>query len=244
MNGSKIDINGLAELIDKSGYTVVVLGDKFTEDLGYVMPSPYHAGLWRKLGKYLTLKGFTADPEGAWGFYKGLYEKAIELDNNNTYKNIIEMIKRGLVQAVITTSIDGVLSRFKSLNIIELSGNIRRAKCMREKHFFDTEKVIKEKMYRCPDDGDPIRPDIVFYDEEVSEREWIRAIVEISAAELVIVAGLDPVIAPYNMLPLVARVFNRKLVVIDTSTWGAAEIADAVLSRSPSSIWRELLKTL
>ena len=244
MKDSSIDIRFLAKLIDESNYTVVVLGGRFSEDLGYTIPSPYHRSLWSKVGDYLTINGFKKNLSKSWSFYKGLYEKALELDQNRDYRSIIDLLERGYLQAVITSSIDGVLSKKNSLNIVELAGNIRRSRCLRGEHVFSTQKVIEEEIYRCPIDGEPVRPDIIFYGEHVGEREWIRAIVEISSAELVIIAGLDPVISPYNKLPLVAQMYGVRSVFIDSSIKWFESLSGVHIEYSPSRIWSKLVRLL
>lgn len=236
MRGSNI-VDLLAKLLNESNYTTVVLGDKFAEDIGFTIPSPYHRSLWSKIGVYLSIDGFKKDPVKAWSFYRRLYEKAVELDNHPVYKSLLNLVEKGFVQAVITTSFDGVLSRKSSLNVIELGGNIRKTRCLSKGHIYDTREVIVKEDYRCPVDGSYLRPNIVFYGEKISGREWVRAIVELSSSELVIVAGLDPLVSPYNRLLLVPRLYSVKTVFVGPPTEMVKPASSIYVEYSPSDIW-------
>jgi len=234
-------------MLNESSYTVLMVGQGLLRELDVTLPTPYEVSLWNKVGKFYTLEGFFKDPVNAWKHYKDLY---LRIENANKHK-IIEHLKtlfnKGYIQSMITTCINGFSELIETGNIIELYGSILKSHCTTNEHSFKTRDVIdKFPEPLCPYDKSPVRPSITFYNENIKHREWLRALIEVESAELVLVlsSNEDEFESPVNMLPILAKLNGSRLIVVNETRSLLKDIADVFIEHSLLKFIEKLAKIL
>ena len=90
--------------------------------------------------------------------------------------------------------------------MLELHGNVWRARCLRCASTFEArESPIEGEPPRCLECGGPARPDVVLFGEMLPEGVFERAEGAASRADLFFVIGTSAVVYPAAGLPITAK---------------------------------------
>lgn len=159
-------------------------------------------------------------------FYRYYKENLLhpEAKPNPAHIALARLEEMGRLSAVITQNIDGLHSLAGSKNVLELHGSVLRNYCMDcgEKYplafILDpqncTDSAGKEGIVpRCEKCGGVIRPDVVLYEEMLSEGVLADSTRAISRADTLIVGGTSLVVYPAAGLLQYFR--GKKLVLIN-----------------------------
>ncbi len=155
---------------------------------------------------------YKSNPKEFWRFYR---DKMLCLDAqpNPAHLRLAQWEAEGKLRAVVTQNIDGLHQKAGSKTVWELHGSVRRNYCERCGKFYTAEQILcSEGIPRCTCGG-PIKPDVVLYEEGLSQRvieESVRAIAE---ADVLIIGGTSLVV--YPAAGLVRYYSGDKLVVIN-----------------------------
>jgi NAD-dependent deacetylase len=107
--------------------------------------------------------------------------------------------------AVITENIDALHCHENFTTLLELHGNITRARC-RACGALEPLKTTYQQLptLRCRCGGE-LRADLLFFDEKMDEQLWRRAEKLARASELFIVIGSSGQVLPGGLLPALAK---------------------------------------
>lgn len=150
-------------------------------------------GLWRsfRAEDLATPSAFARDPALVWEWYewrRGLIRAAMP----NAAHTAIARLPNALV---VTQNVDGLHARAGSRDVLELHGNIFRARCVREHTVRDATAPFATIPPRC-ECGALLRPDVVWFGEMLPPGALARAAEEIRKAELLLVIGTSGVVYP------------------------------------------------
>ena len=112
------------------------------------------------------------------------------------HKKLAELEAAGKLSAVITQNIDGLHQAAGSRNVIELHGSTLRNFCRRCGKSYDADYVIKSDGVPLCDCGGVIKPDVVLYEEPLSDTAMNAAVKAVSAADTLVVGGTSLVVYP------------------------------------------------
>lgn len=138
---------------------------------------------------------------------------------------------------LVTQNIDGLHQAAGSRNVIELHGNIWRARCfecgsrhdVRELKFDDSVPV-------CFDCGGNFRPDVVLFGEMLPAGAFEAAAMKAEACELCFVAGTSAVVYPAASIPEIARAAGAYLVEVNPERTSLSDLCDEVLTGKAGEI--------
>ena len=131
-------------------------------------------------------------------FYRFYRDKIYcpEAEPNGAHKALAQLEDLGKLTAVITQNIDGLHQAAGSKNVYELHGSIKRNYCDRCRKFYGEDFVMKsEGVPRC-ECGGLIKPDVVLYGEGLDDETVTGAVLALSEADLLIVAGTSLTVYP------------------------------------------------
>jgi len=131
---------------------------------------------------------------------------------------------KGLLLRIYSQNIDGLefLAGIPEDKLVECHGHFRTASCIDCKRPADADKVretiVKEgKTPECEYCGGNVKPDIVFFGEELPERFYKLLKQDVPKADLLLVMGTSLNVAPVSNIPNMVRcnrvLFNRDLVM-------------------------------
>ncbi|OGV36796.1 MAG: NAD-dependent deacetylase [Lentisphaerae bacterium GWF2_45_14] len=135
------------------------------------------------------------------------------------HRVLAELERKNILKSVITQNIDMLHQKAGSRNVIEIHGSPAVHKCLRcAKSFpYDEIRTILEegKIPHCPDCGGIIKPEIIFFGENLNERALSNAVSEALKADLMLVLGSTLVVQPAASLPLYTIKNSGRIVIIN-----------------------------
>lgn len=176
----------------------------------------------------LSHRFFVNHTEQFFAFYKNnmLFPSA---KPNRAHLALAELEKQGKLRTVITQNIDGLHQAAGSKNVLELHGSVHRNYCMKCGKFFDLRYIMdSDGVPTCDVCGGVVKPDVVLYEEPLSDRVCGKAIEAIADADMLIVGGTSLSVHPAAGFIRYYR--GNKLVIINSSCTPYDSSADLVIS--------------
>lgn len=142
---------------------------------------------------YLSHRYFVSDPEGFYEYCK-----------NNLYfpdakPNVIHEKQAALTQqdraTVITQNIDNLYEEAGTKHLIDFHGNLYNVYCEKCHERVPVADYLKSRIHEK--DGGNLRPDIVLYDEGISQEAISRSLNAMSQADLVVIVGTSMKVYPF-----------------------------------------------
>lgn len=136
-----------------------------------------------------------------------------------------------------TQNIDGLHAEAGSRSVLELHGNVWRARCLKCGNTEDLrEKPADVRPPVCVACGGEMRPDVVLFGETLPERVWISASEGAARSSLCFVIGTSGIVYPAAGLPYDAGLAGAFLVEINPEPTAISDICDVVLRGAAGEI--------
>lgn len=181
---------------------------------------------------------FEENPDEFFKFYK---DKMLYLDAkpNIVHTFIAECEKKGKSLGVVTQNIDGLHTAAGSKKVYEIHGSVLRNYCEKCHKFFTAEYIKNSTgIPTCDKCGGIIKPDVVLYEEGLSEPVLNGAVAAIQSADVLVVLGTSLVVYPAAGL---LRYFGGKyLVLINRDATPYDNAADLVINTTFDNIFPKL----
>jgi NAD-dependent deacetylase len=163
-------------------------------------------GLWAQYRpeELATPEAFRARPRLVWEWYAWRRELCAKSAPNPGHLALAELAGRIPDFTLITQNVDGLHARGGSRDVIELHGNIYRARCFEGGHVFESWEESGEPPPRCPRCQSLLRPDVVWFGEQLPRAALARAEEAAERCELFFTIGTSALVQPAASLPLVA----------------------------------------
>ena len=174
-------------------------------------------------------------------FYRFYRNKMICLTAkpNAAHKKLAELEQAGRLLAVVTQNIDGLHQMAGSRNVLELHGSVPRNICRSCGAVYDAEWVMMTNgIPHCDKCGGMVKPDVVLYEESLSEDVLTRSISAIASADLLIVGGTSLVVYPAAGL---LRYFQGdSLVLINRDATQMDKMADLCIRDAIGAVMEQI----
>jgi NAD-dependent deacetylase len=116
---------------------------------------------------------------------------------------------------LVTQNIDGLHAQAGSHDIIELHGNIWRNKCFACNRQADQLPEGGDISPRCGNCGGRLRPDVVWFGEDLPAMAFRRAEIASAQCEVFLCVGTSSVVQPAASLPLYAQQAGKPVVQVN-----------------------------
>lgn len=186
---------------------------------------------------------FIDDPETFYDYYKNnmIYREA---GPNKAHMALALLEKQKKLKAVVTQNIDGLHQMAGSKNVFELHGSVLRNNCMDCGEFYDLEYIMdpencKGSIPKCRKCGGTVKPDVVLYEEGLSEKVINGAVMAISEADTLIVGGTSLVV--YPAAGLINYFRGKDLILINKQRTSHDRNASLVINQPIGEVLGELL---
>ncbi len=152
-----------------------------------------------------SIDHFNRDPERFYSFFASFYRGIIEARPNAGHLAIAELERRcGKSVEVVTQNIDGLHGLAGSTKVHEIHGTLRSASCLTCERRYDESRfsadMLAGRVPKC-DCGGVLKPDVVFYGEELPAAAFIASQRAMWETELLVVAGTSLQVYPAAGLP-------------------------------------------
>ncbi|MFH0883843.1 MAG: NAD-dependent deacylase [bacterium] len=209
-------------------------------------------GLWNKFRpeELANVQAFLSNPKLVWEWYDWRRKLMAEVSPNPGHKALAELELLFTHFVLITQNVDNLHREAGSRDIIELHGNIRRNKCFDCHVVFETDssesndEFTSGELPKCLVCGGRLRPDVVWFGENLPEEALNRAWSESERCDIFFSIGTSAVVYPAAALPQVAKSSGAFLVEINPKPTELSSLADIVFQGASGEILPKIVAAL
>ena len=199
----------LAQRIAAAGSVVALTGAGISVPSGIPDFRSPATGLWANVDpmEVAHIDAWRSDPERFWSFYAHRFHVLGPAQPNAAHASLVELERRGLLDAVVTQNIDRLHAKAGTQALVEVHGSIAGGVCLAcgERATYDeiTERIAAadDGIPRCAACERPIKPDVVLFGEMLPEAAIERAFQLAEGADLLICIGSSLEVHPVASLP-------------------------------------------
>lgn len=216
-------------------HLVVFTGAGVSAESGIATFRDKQTGLWERFDAHelATPEAFSRDPSLVWGWYEWRRARVLRASPNPAHLAIAQLVMWVPKLTLITQNVDDLHERAGSSSVLHLHGELMRPRCQRchkPWSYPDGIPDIPEGGCRiappvCPHCGAHIRPGVVWFGENLPEREWLAAGTAANHCDALLCIGTSSVVQPAASLTRMAIANGATTVQINPNV---TEIDDEV----------------
>jgi NAD-dependent deacetylase len=214
-------VHALAGLVREAGSVVALTGAGVSVPSGIPDFRSPGTGLWANVDpmEVAHIDAWRADPERFWHFYGNRFQTLEDKRPNGAHRALVELERRGALDAVITQNIDMLHRRAGTGELIEVHGTIEHSSCLTCGAQYPLAEV-RDRLAGDPlgvprcDCGAPLKPDVVLFGEWLPEAALDRAYELAAAADLLLCVGSSLEVHPIAQLPGITRANGGEVALV------------------------------
>jgi len=236
----------LVDLLREARRVVVLTGAGISAESGIPTFRQAQTGLWAQYDpqELATPAAFRGNPRLVWEWYTWRRELVAAAEPNPGHLALAEMEQRVPQFTLITQNVDSLHRRAGSQNVIELHGNITRTKCFDEETIVTSWPDTDEVPPRCPRCHGLLRPDVVWFGEQLPHGALSRAVEAARQSHVFLSVGTSAVVQPAASLPLEAVQNGALTVEINPQPTPISPYMDYVLPGPAGEVLPALVKAV
>ena len=222
---SMYDISPFMKLLEKSRRVVVLTGAGVST-LSGIPDFRSSTGLYSKefghmrVESILDIDFFLSHPDVFYDWAREYWFSMDRYEPNIIHKTLALMESMGkLSEGIFTQNIDALHQKAGSKKVYELHGSLRDGYCVGCHRHYDysylAEAVNAHIVPRCQSCGSLVKPDIVFYGENLDSSMLMRGENAFTNADLAIILGSSLVVNPAAALPYRSVMAGRSIVIVN-----------------------------
>ena len=181
-----------------------------------------------------SLSAFRYNPEKVFNWLRPLAKKLTDAKPNAAHYAVAHLEQMGLINTVITQNIDGLHHQAGSLHVLEVHGSLQTMTCICCYQQQDADDYVEPyiehgEIPRCPECDSILKPDIVFYEEQLPVQTWNQARQAAESCDLMLVTGSSLEVVPVAGLPMRAVENQAHLIIVNQTQTYIDGRADAIL---------------
>jgi NAD-dependent deacetylase len=239
-------VQSAARALARSRRLVVFTGAGVSKESGIATFREPETGLWAQYDpmELATCEAYAGRPELVWDWYEHRFGAAAAASPNPAHNAIAELERLLPRLSVVTQNIDGLHQRAGSSDVVELHGSMFRFKCLQGEHtgfVLDDFADQQAKPPRCPQCGELLRPDVVWFGEALPGDAIDRAQALSAACDVMLVVGTSGIVYPAAALPLLAAEAGATVIDVNPERDAVAAAADIFLQGPGGEVLPELV---
>ncbi len=236
----------LSAALRTAGLVAALTGAGISAESGLATFRDAQTGLWARFDprELATPRAFARNPKLVWDWYAWRRELVAAAQPNAGHFALADLQRRAREFALITQNVDGLHQRAGSPDPIELHGNIARVKCSREGTVVAQWQAAADAVPRCPNCGAWLRPDVVWFEEQLPEAALAAAEDAARRCCVLLVVGTSAEVYPAAALPELAQRSGAIVVEINPHVTALSATADYVLRGAAGVVLPALLASL
>lgn len=176
---------------------------------------PWHG---KSVEEILSIDCFLAEPSLFYSWAAEFLYRLEEFHPSAVHRSLARLEQNNQLCAVYTQNIDLLHQKAGSRHVYELHGSPAQHHCLNCRRQFGYAEiapvVLTGKVPRC-NCGGLIKPDIVFYGENLNKVILNQALADMKTAELVLVLGSSLTVQPAASLPMETIYGGGKIVIVN-----------------------------
>jgi NAD-dependent deacetylase len=237
----------LLQIFCQANRVVVLTGAGVSAESGVPTFRDAMTGLWAKYdpAELATPAAFQRDPKLVWQWYCWRRDTVLRVRPNSAHQALVSLNHFLPEFTLITQNVDGLHSAAGSQHVIELHGNIRRAKCFANNHLAESWPDNSDQLPpRCEICDSPMRPDVVWFDEELPVDALAAAIDAAEQCDLFLSVGTSSLVYPAAALALTAANNGATVTEINPNPTPLTSRADYYLAGPAGVILPKIVRAL
>lgn len=171
-------------------------------------------GIWHQYRweEYASQKAFDQNPEKVLKFHAMRQQSVLQCQPHPGHYLLARIEQEYQNVTIVTQNIDGMHQRAGSRNVIELHGSLWRMRCAAHGIYED---MGETKTKKCPNCGEWLRPDIVWFGDYLNPDVMDNAARAIKNCDLFISIGTSGVVYPAAAFPKIAADQGARCIEIN-----------------------------
>lgn len=237
--------NKLIQALKNANHVAVLTGAGISAESGVPTFREAQTGLWAQYDpqELATPQAFYRNPKLVWEWYAWRRELVAKAEPNPGHLALAELETLVPQFTLITQNVDGLHQRAGSQNVIELHGNIMRTKCFDNGRLVTSWPQTNEVPPRCPHCGGLLRPDVVWFGENLPHDALETAVTRAQNCDIFFSIGTSALVQPAASLPLEAIQAGTITVEINPQPTPLTPYATFALTGNAGSLLPTLIKT-
>ncbi len=212
----------LAELIRGASSVVALTGAGISVPSGIPDFRSPGTGLWENVDpmEVAHIDVFRRHPQRFWHFYGDRFQALESKEPNGAHRALVELERRGLLDAVITQNIDRLHARAGTRELVEVHGTIDHSSCLACGASYPLDDVrarlaaAADGVPRCGGCDSALKPDVVLFGEFLPEAALERAFALAAGADVLLCIGSSLEVYPVAQLPALTRQAGGDVAII------------------------------
>lgn len=220
-------------------------------------------GLWKNYSAtdLATPQAFERNPELIWGWYHWRQDIILKAKPNPAHYAVAELEKECDKFLLLTQNVDNLHRRAGSKNVLELHGNIFRARCLDCNKIFNQSpflppfikgdrrrlnkmnRILQTKLPKCLCGG-LLRPDVVWFGEPIPQDIWQASLEFLSNVGVALICGTSGVVWPAAAIPEIAKRNGAKTIEINLEPTPITSIVDVSIQGKAGEVLPEIISSI
>ena len=236
------DVADLARRVRGAGSVVALTGAGISVPSGIPDFRSPGTGIWENVDpmEVAHIDAWRANPERFWSFYGERFKTLGDKRPNGAHEALVELERRGLLDAVITQNIDMLHRRAGTRELVEVHGSIATCSCLSCGARVASAKVLEplgESAVPLCACGRPLKPDVVLFGEFLPAAALERATQLAEGADLLLCVGSSLEVYPVAQLPAITLRHGGEIAIV---TQGPTPYDGRAVARLAGDVEREL----
>lgn len=199
---------------------VILTGAGISAESGVPTFREAQTGLWARYDpqELATPEAFLRNPRLVWEWYAWRRELISQVQPNPGHFALADMEHHIPELVLLTQNVDGLHQQAGSRAVIELHGNIMRTRCFKEDTVIETWPGTENIPPLCPRCGSMLRPDVVWFGENLSAYALLAAQEAAGTCDLFFSVGTSGVVEPAASLPFIAQRQGAVILEVNPSS--------------------------
>jgi len=203
-------------------------------------------GLWKnyRAEELATPWAFERDPDTVWRWYdwrRGIIGNAQPNGGHLAIKKLEDLFENFFL---VTQNVDGLHARTGIRNMVEIHGNLWRARCTKDRK---TSMLMDVPLTSIPprcECGEILRPDVVWFGESIPSSYLEKAYDVIDRCDTLLVVGTSGAVYPVASFPENAKMKGSFVIEVNIEPTPISQIADVSLFGKSGDILPEIVQKL
>jgi NAD-dependent deacetylase len=175
------------------------------------------------------------DLPAVWEWFDYRRNVLATLEPNPAHRELVGWQDRFAEFTLVTQNVDGLHQKAGSREIVELHGNIWRARCTRCRFFHDMSRE-GPRPEACVECGALLRPDVVLFGELLPYGAFELAAERAAGCELCFVIGTSGLVYPAAGLPEIAKAAGAYICEVNPERTPLSPVCDEVITGNAGEV--------
>jgi len=206
-------------------------------------------GLWTKFDPYKVahIDTFRQDPAQYWTY--SLNHRRTDAEPNPAHRALVDLERRGHLQAVVTQNTDGLHQKAGSGLVIELHGSSHEVVCLECERRFPRAEIDRLNREHCPPScpacgGRFLKPTVVLFGESLPMEALHEAQSLAMTADVVLIVGSSLQVYPAAGIPRLALEHGAELAIVNAEPTPFDDRAAVVIHGKAGEVLPQMLSRI